>query len=43
MDELVVNTISKVMIVDADGVIIDNHTNLFGSAFEEELLGLLNQ
>ncbi|WP_339610538.1 hypothetical protein [uncultured Planktosalinus sp.] len=34
MDELVVNTISKVMIVDADGVIIDNHTNLFGSAFE---------
>ncbi len=43
MEQLVVNTINKVMVVDEDGKIIDNHTNLFSATFEEELLGVLNQ
>jgi len=43
MDQLVINTINKVMIIDINGVILDNNTNLFSVTFEEELLGILNQ
>lgn len=41
--ELVINNINKAMIVDKNGIIIDNHTNLFSTRFEQELLGHLNK
>ncbi len=40
---LVINSINKSMIVDQNGIIIDNHTNLFSSTFELKLLSFLNQ
>ncbi len=43
MEQLVINSINKAMIVDSDGIIIDNFTNLFSVIFEEQLLGILNQ
>src|SRR5690554_5161902 len=43
LENLVINTINKVLIVDENGIIIDNHTNLFRTQFEEQLLGVLNQ
>lgn len=43
MDLLVINSINKTLILDENGEIIDNHTNLFNATFEEELLSLLNQ
>lgn len=43
INSLVINTISKTLIVDKNGVIVDNHTNLFRTYFEEQLLGFLNQ
>ena len=43
MGHLIINTVNKSMIIDKNAIIIDNHTNLFNSRFEEELLGLLNQ
>ncbi|NCT19118.1 MAG: hypothetical protein COZ75_13825 [Flavobacteriaceae bacterium CG_4_8_14_3_um_filter_34_10] len=43
LENLVISVINKVMIVDKNGVIIDNNTNLFSVTFEEELLGILNQ
>jgi hypothetical protein len=43
IDHLVINSINKTMIVNLDGKIIDNHTNLFSVTFEEQLLGILNQ
>lgn len=43
MEHLIINTVNKSMIIDENSKIIDNHTNLFSSHFEEELLGLLNQ
>ncbi|MEX0997824.1 MAG: hypothetical protein WDZ45_12300 [Flavobacteriaceae bacterium] len=43
MEHLVINSINKVMIIDADAKIIDNYTNLFSVKFEEQLLGILNQ
>lgn len=43
IENLVINFINKVMIVDKNGVIIDNNTNLFSVTFEEELLSILNQ
>lgn len=41
--DLVINNINKAMIVDKNGVIVDNHTNLFNINFEQELLGHLNK
>ena len=43
MEHLVINSINKAMIIDADSKIIDNYTNLFSVKFEEQLLGILNQ
>lgn len=43
IDKLVINSINKVLIVDKNGVIFDNHSNLFHTRFEEQLLGYLNQ
>lgn len=43
MEYLIINTVNKSMIIDENAKIIDNHTNLFSSRFEEELLGILNQ
>lgn len=43
IENLVINSINKTMIVDKDGHIIDNQTNLFSVTFEEQLLGILNQ
>lgn len=43
VEHLVLNTINKTMIVDENGEILDNHTNLFSTTFEEQLLGILNQ
>lgn len=43
ISELVINNINKTMIVDKNGIIIDNHTNLFSTRFEQELLGHLNK
>lgn len=43
LQNLVINSINKVLIVDKNGFIIDNHANLFRNQFEEQLLGILNQ
>ncbi|HLU50866.1 MAG TPA: hypothetical protein VKZ42_01775 [Flavobacteriaceae bacterium] len=43
MNDLVIRAISKVMIVDKNGVILDNNTNIFRIDFEETLLGILNR
>ncbi|MEX2349664.1 MAG: thioredoxin-like domain-containing protein [Flavobacteriaceae bacterium] len=43
INELIINNINKAMIIDKNGVIVDNHTNLFNTYFEQELLGHLNQ
>lgn len=43
IDTLVINSINKVLIVDSNGIILDNHANLFHTRFEEQLLGYLNQ
>lgn len=43
MESLVLRAISKVMIVDENGIILENNTNLFRFDFEEELLGILNR
>jgi len=40
---LIINSINKAIIVDEKGVIINNNTNLFGTKFEEQLLGFLNK
>ncbi|MBU2938790.1 peroxiredoxin family protein [Lacinutrix sp. C3R15] len=42
-ETLAINPIIKVMLIDKKGKIIDPHTNLFSIAFEQQILGLLNQ
>jgi peroxiredoxin len=41
--DLVINSISKVMIVERNGIIADPNANMFSARFEELLLGLLNK
>ena len=41
--ELVLNSPNKAIIVDASGNILENNTNIFGSSFEIQLLGILNR
>ena len=41
--DLVVSSMSKVMLVDAKGRVVDPHANMASVYFEEALLGLLNQ
>ena len=41
--QLVINSLNKAIIVDANGVILENNTNMSRSNFELELLGFLNQ
>ncbi len=41
--QLVINNLNKAVIVDKNGVILENNTNLASSRFELELLGILNQ
>ena len=40
---LAISPLTKVMILDKDGTIVKNHTNLFSIFFEQELLALLNK
>lgn len=41
--QLVLNSPNKAIIVDGSGKILENNTNIFGSKFEVQLLGILNQ
>ncbi|MDN3723844.1 hypothetical protein QRD02_05580 [Aequorivita sp. SDUM287046] len=41
--KLVLNAMSKVIIVDKNGIILEGKTNMFNSNFEELLLGFLNR
>ena len=41
--KLIIDTVNKAMIVDADGVILNGNTNIFEVNIESELLGFLNQ
>ncbi len=41
--KLLVNTINKSMIVDANGKILDGNTNIFSVGIEQELLGYINR
>jgi len=41
--KLVINDLSKTIVVDKSGIILDSHTNLHRATFETELLGYLNQ
>lgn len=43
MDHLIINTVNKAMIIDENTQIIDNHTNLFSTRLEQDLLSILNQ
>ena len=40
---LAISPLTKVMIIDKDGTIVKNHSNLFSIFFEQELLALLNK
>lgn len=41
--KLVLNSLSKVIILDKNGIILDGKTNMFRANFEELLLGFLNR
>lgn len=41
--KLAINDLSKTIVVDKNGVILDSHTNLHRATFENELLAYLNQ
>ncbi|MBT8255545.1 MAG: hypothetical protein KJO23_03310, partial [Bacteroidia bacterium] len=41
--KLVIDSMNKAMIVDADGIILNGNTNLFDISIERELLGFLNK
>lgn len=41
--KLVIDSMNKAMIVDADGIILNGNTNLFDISIEGELLGFLNK
>lgn len=40
---LLINSINKTMLIDADGIIIDPHTNIFSLDAEQKLLNYLNR
>ncbi|WP_066225520.1 TlpA family protein disulfide reductase [Formosa haliotis] len=40
---LALNSINRVMLINADRTIINSNTNMFSKDFEEQLLGMLNQ
>lgn len=42
-EKLVLNSMTKVIIVDKQGIILDGKTNMFNSDFEQLLLGFLNR
>lgn len=41
--QLVISSLSKAMLINEDGIIVDPHDNMANVHFEEHLLGLLNQ
>lgn len=43
INDLVVNILNKVIVLDSNGVILENNTSFFQPNFEEELLGILNK
>src|SRR5690606_33747967 len=43
IDDLVINALNKVIVLDRNGVVLENNTSFFYPGFEEELLGILNK
>lgn len=43
IDDLVISALNKVIVLDENGVILENNTSFYQPGFEEELLGILNK